>query len=158
MKWMYVNFQELWMFCQKGETTKAVPLNAVATKIETTVIDVLLALHALTAALKIADTDIIHNLVTLGKTDINTDTITTTEKFLVRCTDSKVNSENFDELQMEYYHHNKTFNLKKISPTHTSIYKHIQRAFLQIHISDTGEILSTKYYHRFITEIEFSQV
>ena len=52
MKWMYVNFQELWMFCEKGETTKAVPLNAVATKIETTVIDVLLALHALTAALK----------------------------------------------------------------------------------------------------------
>ena len=52
MKWMYVNFQELWMFCGKDETTRAVPLNAVATKIETTVIDVLLALHALTAALK----------------------------------------------------------------------------------------------------------
>ena len=47
-KWMYVNLQELWMICGKGETTRVVPLHAVANKIETTVIDVLPALHALT--------------------------------------------------------------------------------------------------------------
>ena len=46
-KWMYVNLQELWMFCGKGETTRAVPLHAIATKLESTVVDVLSALHAL---------------------------------------------------------------------------------------------------------------
>ena len=145
-KWMYVNLQELWMICGKGETTRVVPLHAVANKIETTVIDVLPALLALTgcdttikiwsktAALKIADTDVIENLVTFGKTDINFDMIITAEKFLVKYTDSKTNSENFDELRMEYYHHNNKFNLEKIPPTSKSIHKHIQRAFLQSHI------------------------
>ena len=110
---MCVNLQELWMICGKGETTRAVSLHAVATKIEATLIDVLPALHALTgcdttskicsktAALKIADTDIIENLVTFGKTDINVDMFITAEKFLVKCIDSKANSENFDELRME---------------------------------------------------------
>ena len=46
-KWMYVNLQELWMFCGKGETTRAIPLHAIATKLESTVVDVLPALHAL---------------------------------------------------------------------------------------------------------------
>ena len=100
-KLMYVNLQELWMFCGKGETTRAVPLHAIATKLESTVVDVLPALHALTgcdttskicsknAALKIADTDFIENLVAFGKMDINIDMIIMAEKFLVKCTDSK---------------------------------------------------------------------
>ena len=104
------------------------------------------ALHALTgcettskicsktAPLKIADTDVIENLVTFGKTDINFDMIITAEKFLVKCIDSKTNSENFDELQVEYFHHNDIFNLEKIPPTSTSIHKYIQRAFFQSHI------------------------
>ena len=93
----------------------------------------LLALHALTgcdtsskicsktAALKIDDTDIIENLVTFGKTDINVDIVLAAEKFLVKCINSKVNFEQFDELRMEYYHHNNKFNLKKIPPISTSI-------------------------------------
>ena len=56
------------------------------------------------------------------------------EKFLVKCIDSKANSESFDDLRMEYYHHHNNFNLEKIPPTSTSIRKHIQRAFLQSHI------------------------
>ena len=145
-KWMYVNLQELRMFCGKGETTRAVPLHAIATKLESTVVDVLPALHALTgcdttskicsknAALKIADTDFIENLVAFGKTDINIDMVIMAEKFLVKCIDSKANSESFDDLRMEYYHHHKNFNLEKIPPTSTSIHKHIQRPFLQSHI------------------------
>ena len=39
-KWMYV--------CGKGEITRAVPLHAIATKLESAVVDVLPALHALT--------------------------------------------------------------------------------------------------------------
>ena len=145
-KWMYVNLQELWMFCGKGETTRAVPLHETATKLETTLVDVLPALHALTGcdttskicskntALKIADTNIIENLVTFGKTDLSIDMIIMAEKFLVKCIYSKTNSENFDDLRMEFYHHNNTFNLEKIPPTSTSIHKHIQRAYLQSHI------------------------
>ena len=133
-KWMYVNLQELWMICGKGETTRVVPLHAVANKTETTVVDVLPPLHALTgcdttskicsktAALKTTDTDVIENLVTFCKTDINFDMIITAETFLVKCIDSKTNSENLDELRMEYYHHNNKFNLEKIPPTSTSIY------------------------------------
>ena len=83
------------MICRKGETTRAVHLHEVATKLETTVIDVLPALHAITgcdttskiccnnAALKTAETGIIENLVTFGKTAINVDTIISAEKFLV---------------------------------------------------------------------------
>ena len=101
------------MFCGKGETTRAVPLYAIAAKLESTVVDVLPALHALTgcdttskicsknAALKIEDTDFIENLVAFGKTDINIDMIIMAEKFLVRCIDSKANSESFDDLRME---------------------------------------------------------
>ena len=137
-KWMYV--------CGKGEITRAVPLHAIATKLESTVVDVLPALHSLTgcdttskictknAALKIADTDFIENLVAFGKTDINIDMIIMAEKFLVKCIDSKANSESFDDLRMEYYHHHNNFNLDRIPPTSTSIHKHIQRAFLQSHI------------------------
>ena len=133
-KWMYVKLQELWMICGKGETARVVPLHAVANKTETTVVDVLPPLHALTgcdttskicsktAALKTTDTDVIENLVTFCKTDINFDMIITAEKFLVKCIDSKTNSENLDELRMEYYHHNNKFNLEKIPPTSTSIY------------------------------------
>ena len=51
-----------------------------------------------TAALKIADTNIIENLVAFGKTDI---VMIITEDFLLKCIDSKTNSENFDELRME---------------------------------------------------------
>ena len=103
------------MICGKGETTRVVPLHAVANKVETTVIDILPALHALTgcdttskicsktAALKIADTDVIESLVTFGKTDINFDMIITAEMFLVICIDSKTNSENFDELNMNLW-------------------------------------------------------
>ena len=65
--------------------------------------------------------------------NINVDIITA-EKFLVKCIDSKANSENFDELRMEYYHHNNKFNLEEIPPTSTSIQKYIQIAFLQRHI------------------------
>ena len=72
--------------------------------------------------------------IQIGKTDINFDMIITAEKFLAKCTDSKTNCENFDELRMEYYHHNNKFNLEKIPPTSKSIHKHIQRAFLQSHI------------------------
>ena len=103
------------MICGKDETTRAVPLHEVATKLETTVIDVLPALHALTgcdttskicsknAALKTAETGIIENLVTFGvlpKTAINVDMIIAAEKFLVKCIDGKTNSESFDELRM----------------------------------------------------------
>ena len=103
------------MICGKGETTRVVPLHTVANKVETTVIDILPALHALTgcdttskicsktAALKIADTDVIGSLVTFGKTDINFDMIITVEMFLVICIDSKTNSENFDELNMNLW-------------------------------------------------------
>ena len=81
-KWIYINLQELWMICGKDETSRAVPLREVATKLETTVIDVLAALHALTgcdttskicskdAALKTADTGIVGNLEALGKISI----------------------------------------------------------------------------------------
>ena len=72
-------------------------------------------------------------LVTFGKMNINVDIITA-EKFLVKCIDSKANSGNFDELRMEYYHHNNKFNLEEIPPTSTSIQKYIQRTFLQRHI------------------------
>ena len=104
------------------------------------------ALHALTecditsktcskkAPLKFADTDITENLKTFGKTVINIDLIITAKSFLVKCIDSKANSENFDKLRMEYYHHNNKFNLEKIPPTSASIQKHIQRAFLQSNI------------------------
>ena len=52
-----------------------------------------------TVALKIADTNIIENLDTFGKTDMNVMIIT--EGFLLKWIDSKANSENFDELRME---------------------------------------------------------
>ena len=143
---MYINLHELWMIYGKGETTRAVPLHEAATKLETIVIDVLPALHALTgcdttskicsknAALKTAETGIIENLVTFGKTAINVDMIVAAEKFLVKCIDGKTNSQSFDELRMEYYHRENKFYLEKIPPTSASIYKHIQRAFLQSHI------------------------
>ena len=43
-KWMYVDLEELWIVCGKDETTRTLPLHAVANKIEATVIDVLPAL------------------------------------------------------------------------------------------------------------------
>ena len=134
------------MFLGKGETTRAVPLHEIATKLETTLVDVLAALHALTGydttskicskniALKIADTNIIENLVTFGKTDLSIDMIIMAEKFPVKCIYSKTNSENFEDLRMKFCHHNNTFNLEKIPPTSMSIHKHIQRAYLQSHI------------------------
>ena len=76
---MYGNLQELWMFCGKGETARALPLHELATKLETTLVDMLPALHALTGcdttskicckntALKIVDTNIIENLVAFEK-------------------------------------------------------------------------------------------
>ena len=67
------------------------------------------------------------------------------EKFLVKCIDSKANSENLDDLRMEYHHHNIDFNLEKIPPTSTSIRKHIQRAYLQSHI----------WYNSFYRKIPF---
>ena len=93
---MYIDLHELWMICGEGETTWAVPLHEVATKLERTVIYVLPALHALTgcnttskicsknAALKTTETGIIENLVTFGKTAINVDVIIAAEKFLVK--------------------------------------------------------------------------
>ena len=82
---MYINLHELWLICGKGETTRAVPLHEVTTKLETTIIYALPVLHALTgcdttskicsknAALKTAETGIIENLVTFDKTAINVD-------------------------------------------------------------------------------------
>ena len=65
----------------------------------------------------------------------------------MKYTGSKANSENFDELRIEYYHHNNKFNLEKIPPTSTSIHKHIQRAFLQNHI----------WYNSYFGKITFEQ-
>ena len=136
-KSMYINLHELWMICGKGETIRTFPLLEFATKLETTVIDILPTLHALTgcdttskicsknAALKKTETAIIENLVTSGKTAINVDMIITAEKFLVKCIDVKTNSESFDELRIEYYHRENKFYLEKIPTTSASIHKHI---------------------------------
>ena len=68
-----------------------------------------------------------------GKTDINIDMIIMAEKFLVKCIDSKANSESFDDLRMEYYHHHNNFNLEKILRVITSIFKeHFSRVIFGI--------------------------
>ena len=73
------------MICGKHETSRAVSLHEVTSKLEKTVIDVSPALHALTgcdttikicdkkAALKTTETGIVENLVSFGKTPINAD-------------------------------------------------------------------------------------
>ena len=126
------------MSCEKGETSRAVPLHEVATKLETTVIDILPVLQALTgcdmtskmfcknAALKTAETGKVENLVAFGKTHNNVDIIIAAEKLLVKWIHGKTSCESFNELKMDYYHQEWKFNFGKIPPTSASIHKHIQ--------------------------------
>ena len=105
-KWIYINLQELWMICRKGETSRVIPLHDVVTKLENTVTDSLPVLHALTGC----------------------DLKTNSSKFggIWENIDAKTSWETFDELRMKYYHCESKFNLEKIPPTSASIHKHIQ--------------------------------
>ena len=142
-RFVFFGLNELWFRTSK----LVVPVHDIVNDIDSDVVDVLPAVHALTgcdttskigtkaAALKTAFACGIELLHSFGKTDISDEMIANAEKFLLNCITSNCKFNYFDELRYHIYH-TKTFqlDLEKLPPTSSSIKLHIKRAYLQTYM------------------------
>ena len=107
---------ELWFLTGRGTSKLVVPVHYVVNDIDSTVVDVLLAIHALTgcdttnkigtkaSALKAAFSCGFEFLGLFGRTNISDEMIANAEKFLLNCIDSKRKFNYFDQLRYNIYH------------------------------------------------------
>ena len=144
LRWMHFDLHELWMLCAQGAHSRAVPIHTIATSMDSDVIDIMPAVHALTgcdttsnvgtkkAALEAAESGISERLLRFAKEPLSIDVITNAEQFLICCCSPKSKAKIFDRLRFEEYHKQAfKFDLEKIPPTSSSIINHIKRAYYQ---------------------------
>ena len=146
-RWVYFDLKELWVVNGKSATRTAFPIHELVDIMDTNVIDVLPAVHALTgcdttskvgtnpAAFKAAIKCGYEQLLSFGKGEITDEMIYSAEKFLVRCISKDEDVDTFDQLRTKVYYKNSfSLNLQKLPPTSSCIKFHIQHGYLQSHI------------------------
>ena len=118
------------------------PVHDIVNDIDSDVVDVLPAVHALTGcdatskigtkAAFVCGIELLHSF---GKTEISDEMIANAEKFLLNCITSNCKFNYLYELRYHIYH-TKTFqlDLEKLPPTSSSIKLHIKRAYLQTYV------------------------
>ena len=145
--WIYFNLEELWVVSGRSNAVVATPVHNIANELDSNVIDVLPAVHALTgcdttskvgsklSALQAATRCGYELLFSFGNSEISNEMILSAERFLVNCTARKSEMKTFDDLRNQTYHQ-KSFqlNLEKLPATSSSIRLHIKRAYLQCHL------------------------
>ena len=105
---MYMGASDMRLLSGWGVTKRAVPFHRIVDVLDISVIDVLPAIHALSAM-----------LISFAA-----------EQLFVGCISNKSGGETFDELSYKLYHSNSVkFGLEKLPPTSTSIEKHNKRAY-----------------------------
>ena len=142
-RFVFFGLNELWFRTSR----LVVPVHDIVNDIDSDVVDVLPAVHALTgcdttskigtkaAALKTAFACGIELLHSFGKTVISVEMIANAEKFLLNCITSNCKFNYLDELRYHIYH-TKTFqlDLEKFPPTSSSIKLHIKHTYLQTYL------------------------
>ena len=143
-QWVYEDLQEIWMLHSQGVSSRALSIPKIAETLESDVISVLPAVHALSGcdstskigskktALKVLEGGLVESLLEFGRQPLSENHVSNAENFLVKCYNQKANAKTFDDLRYKEYH-SKAFNfdLEKLLPTSNSIYKHIQHAYYQ---------------------------
>ena len=116
---MYMGASDMRLLSGWGVTKRAVPFHRIVDVLDISVIDVLPAIHALSAM-----------LISFGKEPLTWDFIEAAEQLFVGSISNKSGGEIFDELSYKLYHSNSVkFGLEKLPPTSTSIEKHNKRAY-----------------------------
>ena len=143
-QWVYEDLQEIWMLHSQGVSSRALSIPKIAETLESDVISVLPAVHALSrcdstskigskkTALKVLEGGLVESLLEFGRQPLSENHVSNAENFLVKCYNQKANAKTFDDLRYKEYH-SKAFNfdLEKLLPTSNSIYKHNQHAYYQ---------------------------
>ena len=154
----------MWVLYGQGLSTRALSIPKISDTLESDVISVLPAVHALSgcdstskiggkkAALKVVESGLAESLSEFGKQPLSELQISNAEHFLVKYYNQKTKAMTFDDLRYEESH-SKAFNfdLQKLPPTSESIYKHIPRAYYQCYMwvnaaSNESIFLDPLYY------------
>ena len=142
--WTDYDIKELWMLSGQGRSSRAIPLHQLVNTMDSTVIEVLPAVHALSgcdttskigtkkSAFQTAEKSGEEYLKSFGKSVLTEEMVCSAEKFLADCLSNDKKLQTFDELRFQTYH-KKTLQLdfEKLPCTSNSIHRHIKRAFLQ---------------------------
>ena len=144
---IYFGLNELWFLTGKSISKCFIPIHDLVNTMDSDVIDILPAVHALTgcdttskvgtkaSALKQASKCGYKLLYSFGKEDISDSMMSNAEKFLLKCLSSSDEIHHFDQLRNEIYHKKQNqFNIEKFPPSTSSIEQHIKRAYLQSYL------------------------
>ena len=115
-RWIFSDMKELWVISGRSGTTIALPVHKLPDKLESDVIDILPAVHALTgcdttskietksSALKIASQNDFSELVSFGKINLDDGMLLIAERYLVQCICKDESVKTFDQLRNNIYY------------------------------------------------------
>ena len=139
-RWIFFGLIELWVVSGKSNSKLAVPLHRIIESIDSNVVDILPAAHALPgcdtsskvgtklSALQIALKQGYDLLFDFGRTELSEKMISSAERFLVCCVSRNSDFDTFDELRNHAYHAKSSqIDLEKLPPTSSSIRLHIKQ-------------------------------
>ena len=148
-KLKYFDLKELWFVSGRGNSRAFFPIHDLANDLDSDLVEVLPAIHALTgcdAASKVGTKSravregagCYHLLYAFGSDALSDEMIADAEKFLLKCI-TKHDVDTFDELRFIVYHEKYLeFDTERFLPTSDNIRQHILRAYLQCYMSTLG--------------------
>ena len=141
----YFDMEELWLVSDRGNSIAFFPIHDLANDLDSDLVEVLPAIHALTGcdtASKVGTKSravregagCYHLLYAFGSDALSDEMIADAEKFLLKCI-TKHDVDTFDELRFIVYHEKYLeFDTEHFPPTSDNIRQHILRAYLQCYI------------------------
>ena len=112
-QWVHEDLQEIWMLYGQGVSSRALSIPKIAETLESDVISVLPAVHALSGcdstskfgskktALKVVEGGLAESLLEFGRQLLSENQVSNAENFLVKCYNQKANAKTFDDLRYE---------------------------------------------------------